>query len=296
MVKNLSHFTIRKVQDEYKRWCDIIGDDDPYASEKTLGLHDVLKAHFLIAERFIKEQKGIASIGPKDLHLLHSAVSRQVVGYGNIIKWTQPHEIAATLMYGLIQNHPFHDANKRTAFLATIFYLQTQGRIISISAEEFEDFTVLVADHGLNKYRVYRQAQKKKLPDPEIECISWFLKKNTRPIDKTHHTITFRELDTILHGFGFRLENPSGNYIDITRRTFKRTGIFSKKEVWERVGKIGFPGWSREVNKGDIRKVRQMTKLTTADHVDSKVFFKGHEPLKSLVGIYEAPLLRLADR
>src|SRR3546814_12154590 len=57
-----------------------------------------------------------------------------------------------SLMYGLIKNHPFHDANKRTAFLCAILHLQKIGRTPTIDQKSFEDFTVNVAEGNLDTY------------------------------------------------------------------------------------------------------------------------------------------------
>src|SRR5262245_60894950 len=116
---------------EYERWRAQLGSDDPYAGRDTLGIHDVLREHFLIQDFFYREGQGMGGIGPKSLNLLHSAVSRQCIG-----KWTDKFDICATLLYGLVKNHPFHDANKRTAFLCALLHLYRQGRVPAVAHEE----------------------------------------------------------------------------------------------------------------------------------------------------------------
>ncbi len=106
---------------EYERWTRLIGDDDPYLGPWCVGIHDVLRAHFLIIEHFWEnEGEGVGGVGPKDLNLLHSALSRQSVGYGGRQKWDERLQVCATLFYGLVLDHAFHDANKRTAFLVAL--------------------------------------------------------------------------------------------------------------------------------------------------------------------------------
>jgi hypothetical protein len=34
------------IEREFKRWKEIVGPEDPYDSDDTIGLHDVLAAHF----------------------------------------------------------------------------------------------------------------------------------------------------------------------------------------------------------------------------------------------------------
>ena len=43
------------IQKEYDRWKNIVGEDDPYSGNDTVGIHSVLRAHFLIADYFYKE-------------------------------------------------------------------------------------------------------------------------------------------------------------------------------------------------------------------------------------------------
>ena len=125
------------IRREYERWGRMVGLEDPYASPSTLGILDVLRAHFLIADFFYEIGVGLGGVGPRDLNLLHSAVSRQFTEFGSAKKWTNGFETCATLFYGLIKDHPFHDANKRTAFLSALYHLHKMGRCPTVSQDEF---------------------------------------------------------------------------------------------------------------------------------------------------------------
>jgi len=78
---------IAYVRREYERWTNIVGRSDPYAGKVTIGIHEVLQAHFLLAEYFARIGEGIGGLGPKDINLLHSALSRQTVEFGGNVKW-----------------------------------------------------------------------------------------------------------------------------------------------------------------------------------------------------------------
>lgn len=60
--------------------------------------------------------------GIRDLGALESAVFRPETGY-----YDGPIEEAAALMESLLQNHPFLDGNKRTAFAAADLHLRLTG-------------------------------------------------------------------------------------------------------------------------------------------------------------------------
>lgn len=291
-------FLNAEVEKEYQRWCGLVGSDDPYTSKDTVGLHQVLKAHFLIVDFFAQEGEGIGGIGPKSVDLLHSAIYRQFVSFGGKDKWDMPLEKCATLLFGLIKDHPFHDANKRTAFLVTLLQLERLGRMPRIKQREFEDFVVEVADNQLHKYARFRDAKDEE-NDPEIRFIADFLKRNTRDIDRHSYTVTFHELNQIIKKHGFELVSPSGNFINLVQVEFKPKifGILGPKTRREtRLAQIGFPGWKKQVGKGAMKTVRDTTRLIPTHGYDSKTFFQGADPLHVLIDTYAEPLRRLADR
>jgi hypothetical protein len=129
--------------------------------------------------------------------------------------------------------------------------------------------------------------------------ISDFLKRKSRNIDKRFYSVTYRELNNILHGYGYGLSNPKKNFIDIVRFDKKRKilGVLGKSETIEtKLGQIGFPSWKTQVGKGAINTVRKVTDLLPEKGIDSETFFHGTDTMESLIDIYHAPLRRLADR
>lgn len=265
---------------------------------KGLSAVDVLRAHFLIANHFYIQDDGLGGVGPRSVELLLSAVDRQYVGYGGKQKWRNSFDVCATLFFGLIKNHAFHDANKRTAFLSALYYLYREGWVPSVPEKEFEDFTVEISDNLLSKYSRFRDLSKDGIGDAEVRFISHYLRNNTRRLDKVNYAITFRELRLILNRFGFDLKDPSGNHINVVKREKKKgfLGLGPVREVETRVCQIGFPRWTAEVGKAALKTVREATKLSAKDGVDSAAFFKGLDPMQSLIVTYNAPLLSLANR
>ncbi len=286
------------VEREYARWVALVGVDDPYTSRNTVGLHQVLRAHFLIVDFFSQEGGGVGGVGPKSLDLLHSAIYRQFVSFGGKDKWAEPLEKCATLLFGLIKDHPFHDANKRTAFLVTLFQLDRLGRTPRIKQREFEDFIVEVADNRLAKYARYRESRVED-EDPEILFIADYLKRNTREVDHRSYTVTFHDLQQILKRHNVELSSPKGNFIDIVRVEYrpKFLGLLGPSVRHEiRLAQIGFPGWKKQVTRAALKTVRESTGLTPQNGYDSKTFFQGADPLHALIDTYAEPLRRLADR
>lgn len=285
---------------EYQRWVSLAGANDPYATRGTIGLHQVLRAHFMVLDFFLAEGggEGVGGIGPKDLDRLHSAVYRQFVAYGGREKWVQPLEKCATLLFGIVKDHPFHDANKRTAFLITLLFLERIGRVPRIKQKEFEDFVVDIADSQLSAYPRFSEFESAG-PDPEINFIADYLKRNTRDVDHQAYAVSFVDVNHILRPYGFELTSPKGNYIDVVRIEHrpKYLGLVGPKVRHDiRVAQIGFPGWKRQVTRAALRTIREATGLTAANGYDSKVFYQGADPLHALIDTYAEPLRRLADR
>ncbi|WP_374634542.1 type II toxin-antitoxin system death-on-curing family toxin [Ferrovibrio sp.] len=158
-----------QINAEYERAPAAIGDFCELEGKVYLKTSDVLRAHFQIANHFFLEGEGLGGIGPRDYGLLNSAIHRQAVSFEGTTKWTNLFDIAATLFYGLIKNHAFHDANKRTAFLSVLYQLHENGWCPSVSEKDFEDFTVEVADNQLGKYPRYRGLVGAGEADPEVK-------------------------------------------------------------------------------------------------------------------------------
>ena len=74
-----------------------MGEDDPYKGADCVGIHDILLAHFLIADFFYKEGSGLGGVGPKSMDLLHSAVYRQHISFEGKSRWDTFFEIVGTL-------------------------------------------------------------------------------------------------------------------------------------------------------------------------------------------------------
>ena len=285
------------IKTEYERWMKKVGEKDIYATESTIGIHEVLRAHFLVCDYFYSKNDGLGGVGPKSLDLLHSAVYRQFISFGGKDKWTNEYQKVATLAYGIICNHPFHDANKRTGILIILLFLEKRKRSFTIRHREIEDMAIDIADHKLNKYRRFQQLQKN-TTDPEVYFITDYLRKNTRSPESGYKSITYQQLNRRLQDFGYRFGNPHNNFIDVVRTKQKSTlfGFGKKESIDVKVCQVGFPGWKSQVGKGAIATIRREAKLRTQDGFDSGCFFNGLDPIPPLIDRYAGLLERLSHK
>ena len=263
-----------------------------------LTVEEVLRAHFLIADYFLNQGEGIGGVGPRSMGLLESAVSRQWVGFQDQDKWKNPYEKAATVLFGLVCNHPFRDANKRTALLSTAHYLRKCGVGFVGNVRELEQLIVDLADRRLNVYVAFGKLLEQGDVDPEVRFLASFLRERCRRIEHGHRTLTYRELDSIIKGFGFFLDDPKGNRISIVKNVEVRTGIFKNKKRREkqRICRIGFPGWSKQAGKKDIKFLRKKLELDEKNGVDAASFFQQADDMRDLIKLYKGALNRLADK
>ena len=279
--------------EEHKRWIDSFSEEIALFNDCVICITDVLNIHFSIVDYFLETgdgEKGLGNIGPKDRELLSSAVARQIGGYrGNPI-WKTDYEKCATLFYGLIKNHPFHDCNKRTALLTALYYLVKLNRAPTARHKELEIITLIIASNEIRNRKAFKPYSK--FEDGEIRFLAQYFQKNTRPIDMRYYVITYNELNKLLGGFGYSLNNPHGNSIDIIRIEKRSTlfGLPLKKERHTRVGVIGFTGWTREVSNKEMRLLREYTGLTAKDGLDCQVAYKENPPLSSLLNKYSGVL------
>lgn len=249
-------------------------DEIEYSGDRPhLNCEDVIDAHYLICDHFLRLGEGIAGFGPKDFGLLSSAVSRQIASAGGAYVYTDFWDIASSLIFGLINDHPFHDGNKRTAFLSSVFFMMEYGYTPAVDISEVEDFTVEIAD--------FKRVNGRHMEVGEIapRFKTMFRKQDNR----ISYVVTFNELQALLKAHDCSIREPSRNFINVYKGE-------------NRVSQIGFPGWSKEVTRNAISTVRKSTGLMPENGIDAQVFFKGADPLSVLIGEYEEPLRRLAYR
>lgn len=90
-------------------------------------------------------------IGVKEPGLLESAVHRPQSSVFGEEAYPTIFEKAAALFEPLGQNHPFHNANKRTAFTALVIFLRYNGQNFKMDTKKAEDFTVDMVNHRFDR-------------------------------------------------------------------------------------------------------------------------------------------------
>lgn len=272
----------------------------PKDSAFLLDYEEVLDAHFCIADFFFRENYGLGGVGPRDISILVSTVERQYTGFDGHVIFEKDYERIATLLFGIIKNHPFYDANKRSAFLCALLQLHRMGRVIKVREKEFEDLMVEIADSSIWKRSALREIVKKGSSRPEVRYLGRYLEKNSRKISRVNKTIKFRQLRGLIEQNGFSFRDPFKGTINIVKTEERRVSRFWLKDRVETtstvVGNIAYHGEGVDVPDNTLRRVRQMCGLTDQDGYDGEVLLRDAQPTFQLISSYRNSLQRLAYR
>jgi death-on-curing protein len=113
-----------------------------------LSVEEVLALH----DDQLSEDCGGGSAGLRSLDLLQSAVAQPEATFGGELLHPTVWDQAAAYAYHLARNHPFVDANKRTALNAALTFLALNGQTLREDAnDELVEMMVRVAEGGVDK-------------------------------------------------------------------------------------------------------------------------------------------------
>ncbi len=270
---------------------------------QTLAVNEVERVHELLCEEFRGTDKAIIPEGVKDRASLESAVGRQLVSLGGILKYPDAISNAASLMYGICCDHPFHNGNKRTSLVTLLAHLERNKLTIKdVSDDELEKRIVYVAEHSFGKNHYPPKNHKAPWPENyegEISAIIDWLGSHTRKTKRGERPITYRELKKILRKFDIEFENPKDNFIDLIRYKKRTSGIFKKKETLEKkyLWNIVYPGRDGDtVGLNVLKHVREHCYLREENGVDSASFYGEEAVISGFINRYRKILLRLGNK
>jgi len=269
---------------------------------RTLSCEDVVAIHEALVADFAGSGDPISPPGVRSVDLLESAVWRQHTSLAGRLKYADTVSNAATLLYGICCDHPFHNGNKRTALVAMLVHLDDNRlALYDTSQRELYAMIIAVADHALGVRRDPRRPDKipsRRKSDEEVNAVAEWIRRRADRVVRGERQLTYREFRRLLENFGFYLENPDGNYIDVVRHEERLVGFMRKRvqRVSKRVANIGWPGEHEVVGVGEIKRIRRLLRLTESEGVDSGAFYDRHAVIDEFVNRYRTLLRRLARR
>ena len=125
-----------------------------------LTVQDIYELHRELEDAFV------LSSGVRDKNLLASAVNTPFQTFMGSDLYPSLYDKAAQLCYGIANNHPFTDGNKRTALHSMYVYLIINGFDIMATQQDVENMIIDIAAGNMTN----------------TELVQW-LQKNTVEID-----------------------------------------------------------------------------------------------------------------
>ncbi|BBM16346.1 type II toxin-antitoxin system death-on-curing family toxin [Enterococcus mundtii] len=108
---------------------------------KYLEARDIIKMNVIQIKKYSPNEP----IGVKDPDALEMCVGQlQITAFGEEV-YSSIYEKATMLLIQLIKKHPFHNANKRTAFLALFVFLKINGYLLTIPEEKAINLVINIA-------------------------------------------------------------------------------------------------------------------------------------------------------
>lgn len=211
--------------------------------------------HEYLVRFFNDSEDPISPSGIKNEETLHSAIARPFMSVGGQDAYKGIFPKAAALFHSIINNHSFHNGNKRAALLTTIVYLSENGWWISRpNDDELFEFTRQTAAHELCEKR-----------EDELLYITEWFRSNCRRRVIFNHGLKLHQLRQILSTFGFTMEENKKNRFEI----FNESGEYITDVI--KKGKHG----KEDYDVPYIAKLRKKLKLTEDYGVDSHSFYGG---------------------
>ena len=103
---------------------------------------DVIEIHEVLADWFAQSGDPVSPPGVRDFGLLSSATARPIQTVNEMEAYPTIFDKAAALFHSLINNHPFHNGNKRVALVCAQVVLASESFWLDHSSdEEMFEFT-----------------------------------------------------------------------------------------------------------------------------------------------------------
>ena len=247
---------------------------------------EVLRIHDALVDDFARTHDPIEPPGARNDHLIESAVFRPQTGLDGILKYPTVETSAAALLCALIQDHPFHNGNKRTALVSALVFLDENGLVLTCSEDELFRFVLLVAKHKVTRDRRHYYS------DYETMSVAEQIYKWSRVVTKAERPSTFLKLRAILEGYGCTISIRSGRAFIVREAPQRPRKFFFKRRLRTHVY---YRNDGTDVPPETVKKIRKDLQLDHEHGYDESDFYN-KKPLRidGFIAKYRKTLVRLA--
>ncbi len=280
---------------------------------------DVEEIHQCISKKAMGTNDPVTPSGLKSLHLLESAISRQYTSIGTLLKYNTVEKLAATILFGISRNHPFHNGNKRTALVSCLvllernYYLPKKER--NVTHKDFYDLVLAIAsprkninkkeaalrrialNEGLrkNEFRRYKE-QYPRDDDDELDIIADWIGRKTRKANMQDKVLTVNKLKKILQNQKLKKMLQKQKLPEITIEIKKgKLKIMQDINIFKKIKhSMSCSNEHMELNANRVREIRKKFSLTPEHGVDSTVFYSKDIVIDSILSEYSNILNKLS--
>lgn len=211
----------------------------------------VIYIHEYLTEFFCASEDPIQPPGVKDLTTIESAAARPFSTAGGQDAYPSVFLKSAALFHSVACNHSFHNGNKRTALLSTLYFLSKYGFWLDrCDDDEMYEFTRKIAAHEIAEDR-----------RNEVATIAEWLERHSRKQQKQEKLLKLVDLRNALGRFGYELHEQG-----------KTINILKDGEIVETILKKGTQGFE-EYDPQYISELRKRLDLTPEFGIDSARFY-----------------------
>jgi death-on-curing protein len=269
----------------------------------TLSCDEVMRIHHVLCVDFAEDEDPIGYGGLKSQALLDSAVGRQHAGFGPFRKYPDAVSNASTLTFGICNDHPFHNGNKRTALVSMLAHLDKNRLTLrgDVRQNDLYDLMLALAERRLGADRVpprsrHRHILPRFAADHQVAALGEWLHPRVSSVSRRERLVTYRELPEILRPHGYVLGTRLSNAVEIVRERSVTRGVLRRERVLEHkaIGRIGFRNEGETVSRKTMKQLRAMCRLREEDGVDSEAFYGNADVVDAFVNQYRTVLRRLA--
>lgn len=255
---------------------------------RSLTADELLQIHEALVEDFASSGDRIDPPGARSLDLVESCAIRPHTAIGDAHKYESVEMAAAALTHSIIHNHAFYNGNKRTALVAMLVFLDENDFTVTCHEDELFRFVLKVAQHKLVP------AYWDHIADREACEIAYWIKRNSRTIEKAERLIKWHKLRQILTSYRCTLRTAKvGNRINIERELTERGLLGLPRKRTLRI-QVAYGDEGREVERDTIKHIRRELQLDDNHGIDSAVFYGDAKMPSDFIMAYRKTLRRLA--
>lgn len=246
-----------------------------------ISVQDAINMHDLLSNNveLLNIMDPVEPRGVKSINMLESAISKQQAGFGDYFHYDNVYKNCAAVLYGIINNHPFNNGNKRTAFLCMLKHLFNNGYVLKcdVSQTEIYNFLIAIASNRLKQHaatqcpKFYKQYAKINWDDDLniLYIAHWIRRSAISKQRQIKYELTDNELVKILNNAELDAKFE-GHILKVSNRVSLVDKFLGKSK---KTCEYGRNAKKNRVSREIVHKIRKDFNLTSENGFDDVNFY-----------------------